>query len=48
MKECCGEINSFADEIRSEGYTYAVVLGMGGSSMCRKYAGKHSESKKVI
>jgi glucose-6-phosphate isomerase len=34
MKECCGEINSFADEIRSEGYTYAVVLGMGGSSMC--------------
>ncbi len=27
------EINSFADEIRKEGFTSAVVLGMGGSSM---------------
>ncbi|MEO8665988.1 MAG: hypothetical protein ABI462_10865 [Ignavibacteria bacterium] len=34
MKSNCDEINLFVDELRSEGYTHAVVLGMGGSSMC--------------
>ena len=28
------ELTSFADEIRSAGFTHAVVLGMGGSSLC--------------
>lgn len=34
FKENCSEIKLFADEIREEGFEYAVVLGMGGSSMC--------------
>jgi transaldolase/glucose-6-phosphate isomerase len=29
-----GELKAFAEEIRSEGFEYAVVLGMGGSSLC--------------
>lgn len=28
------ELTSFAEEIRGEGFTHAVVLGMGGSSLC--------------
>jgi glucose-6-phosphate isomerase len=28
------ELTSFADEIRRAGFTHAVVLGMGGSSLC--------------
>jgi len=28
------ELKSFADEIRAAGFTHAVVLGMGGSSLC--------------
>jgi transaldolase/glucose-6-phosphate isomerase len=28
------ELKSFAQEIRGEGFEYAVVLGMGGSSLC--------------
>ncbi len=27
-------LKAFAEEIRSEGFEYAVVLGMGGSSLC--------------
>ena len=34
MKCNCREIEAFVNEILSEGFTYAVVLGMGGSSMC--------------
>ncbi|MCY7362416.1 MAG: hypothetical protein LH629_10190 [Ignavibacteria bacterium] len=34
MKENCDDINSFVNEVRKEGYEYAVVMGMGGSSMC--------------
>jgi len=34
MMEKCDEINAFTDEVRKEGFTFAVVLGMGGSSMC--------------
>ena len=34
MMENCDEINSFTEEVRKEGFTFAVVLGMGGSSMC--------------
>ncbi len=30
----CRELAAFAEEIRSEGFTGTVVLGMGGSSMC--------------
>jgi len=28
------DLKAFADEIRREGFKYAVVLGMGGSSLC--------------
>ncbi len=31
----CRELTAFAEEIRSEGFTRALVLGMGGSSMAR-------------
>ena len=34
MTDACDSIISFTDEIRNEGLKYAVVLGMGGSSMC--------------
>ncbi|MEO8211495.1 MAG: transaldolase, partial [bacterium] len=34
MKNNCEEINAFVDEVREERFAYAVVLGMGGSSMC--------------
>ncbi|MBS1552296.1 MAG: hypothetical protein JST15_09550 [Bacteroidetes bacterium] len=34
MTDACDSIISFADELRNEGFRYAVVLGMGGSSMC--------------
>jgi transaldolase/glucose-6-phosphate isomerase len=30
----CRELTAFAEEIRREGFTHALVLGMGGSSMC--------------
>jgi transaldolase/glucose-6-phosphate isomerase len=33
MRDQLGELESFAAELRSEGYTDAVVLGMGGSSL---------------
>lgn len=33
MKDHCEEINNFTEEVRREGYVFAVVLGMGGSSM---------------
>jgi glucose-6-phosphate isomerase len=29
-----GELHRFAEEIRAAGFTHAVVLGMGGSSLC--------------
>ncbi|MBK7644711.1 MAG: bifunctional transaldolase/phosoglucose isomerase [Planctomycetes bacterium] len=28
------ELNAFADEIKSEGFTHVLLLGMGGSSLC--------------
>ncbi|MEO6693967.1 MAG: hypothetical protein ABIY50_03740 [Ignavibacteria bacterium] len=34
MREKCNEINAFTDEVRKDGFRFAVVLGMGGSSMC--------------
>jgi glucose-6-phosphate isomerase len=34
MKNNCGEIEAFVNEVISEGFTHAVVMGMGGSSMC--------------
>lgn len=34
MQEKSDEINSFVKEIKGNGFEYAVVLGMGGSSMC--------------
>ncbi|MCB0727484.1 MAG: hypothetical protein KDD00_08470 [Ignavibacteriae bacterium] len=30
----CDEINTFTNELRESGFTHAVVMGMGGSSMC--------------
>ncbi|HMQ68148.1 MAG TPA: hypothetical protein PKA90_03910 [Ignavibacteria bacterium] len=30
----CDEINAFTDDLRENGFTHAVVMGMGGSSMC--------------
>jgi len=34
MSGNCDEINAFADDLRNNGFTDAVVMGMGGSSMC--------------
>lgn len=34
------ELTSFAEEIRSAGFTHAVVLGMGGSSLCPEVLGQ--------
>lgn len=34
MKNNYQEIDEFVKEILSEGFTYAVLMGMGGSSMC--------------
>ncbi|HAY32800.1 MAG TPA: hypothetical protein PK536_07810 [Ignavibacteria bacterium] len=34
MQEKSDEINSFVKEVKGNGFEYAVVLGMGGSSMC--------------
>ena len=33
MKAQAGELRAFADEVRGDGYTDAVLLGMGGSSL---------------
>src|SRR5215210_3112441 len=33
MLEACEDLNAFADEVRSEGFTDVVLLGMGGSSL---------------
>ena len=33
MRERIAEIQSFADEVRGEGYKHVVLLGMGGSSL---------------
>jgi transaldolase/glucose-6-phosphate isomerase len=34
MSERVKELTDFAQEIKSEGFTHVVVLGMGGSSLC--------------
>ena len=34
MSERVDELTSFANEIKAEGFSYVVVLGMGGSSLC--------------
>ena len=34
MQKHVGELTAFADEVRKAGFEYAVVLGMGGSSLC--------------
>ncbi len=36
--EHAAEIIEFASQIKNEGYTYAVLLGMGGSSLCSEVA----------
>lgn len=33
MSQALPEINAFGDEIRAEGFTHALLLGMGGSSL---------------
>ena len=46
------ELESFAQEIREEGFTHAVVLGMGGSSLCpevlRQSFGKHADYPELL
>src|SRR6266511_819 len=46
------EMESFAQEIRAEGFTHAVVLGMGGSSLCpevlRQSFGKHPDYPELL
>ena len=34
MLERLEELQAFVDEVRNQGYTHVVVLGMGGSSLC--------------
>jgi transaldolase/glucose-6-phosphate isomerase len=34
MNDRVDELTKFAEEIKSEGFTHVVVLGMGGSSLC--------------
>jgi len=34
MEECIDDLTSFADAIRRDGITHAVLMGMGGSSLC--------------
>lgn len=34
MKSNCPEIDAFVKEVKTDGFRYAVVMGMGGSSMC--------------
>ncbi len=34
MKDHLREIRSFVDEVRNAGFTHALLLGMGGSSLC--------------
>jgi glucose-6-phosphate isomerase len=38
--EKAGEIISFADEIKNDGFTHVVLLGMGGSSLCPEVMSK--------
>ncbi len=33
MRQRVGELTAFADEVRKDGYTHALLLGMGGSSL---------------
>lgn len=37
MSEDLGQLESFAEDIRSEGFTHAVLLGMGGSSLAPEF-----------
>lgn len=46
FKENCSEIDSFVSDIRNEGFESAVVLGMGGSSMCPEVFKETFGSKK--
>ncbi|MES1164137.1 MAG: bifunctional transaldolase/phosoglucose isomerase, partial [Verrucomicrobiota bacterium] len=39
MRAQVGELTAFADEVSAEGYTDAVLLGMGGSSLCPEVLG---------
>jgi glucose-6-phosphate isomerase len=34
MQKDCALLRSFADEVRRAGFTHALLLGMGGSSLC--------------
>ncbi|MEO8446622.1 MAG: hypothetical protein ABI528_03960 [bacterium] len=34
MRQHLGDINTFTADVIKEGYKYAIVMGMGGSSMC--------------
>ena len=34
MRDDCGMLRAFTDEVRRGGFTHALLLGMGGSSLC--------------
>lgn len=38
FKKRAAETKAFAEEVKKEGYKYAVLLGMGGSSLCSEVA----------
>lgn len=40
------ELQSFTEQIRTEGFKYVVLLGMGGSSLCSEVAKETFETKK--
>ena len=40
------ELLSFSEELKNEGYEYAVLLGMGGSSLCAEVACKTFDTRK--
>ncbi len=52
LREHTAELETFAKEIRDEGFTHAVVLGMGGSSLCpevlRQSFGKQDDYPELL
>ncbi|HWP85351.1 MAG TPA: hypothetical protein VNN17_09190 [Terriglobia bacterium] len=40
MREDCRILRAFVGEVRNEGYTHALLLGMGGSSLCAEVCRK--------
>jgi len=47
MKSAVSDINSFINELHAEGFTQALLLGMGGSSLAPEVFSKTFESEKA-